>query len=280
MHPRLLPLHDPVAAALREDIGQGDLTALYFSDSNVAHARLFAKQPMVVAGTKTAEEVFRRVCENPAISICSPDGTHIEPDTSILTVTAPANTLLSAERTALNFLQRLSGIATLTNRFVQAVAHTTTRILDTRKTTPGLRQLEKDAVLAGGGTNHRMGLYDMVMVKDNHIAATDIQRLHERIMRFKGDHPDIKVELEVDTLQQLELFLSLPCVDVILLDNMDLDSLRQAVHLTNGRVKLEASGGVSLSTVAAMAETGVDFISVGALTHSAPSVDISMEILP
>lgn len=280
MHPRLLPLHDPVAAALREDIGQGDLTALYFSDSNVARARLFAKQPMVVAGTKTAEEVFRRVCENPAISICSPDGTHIEPDTSILTVTAPANTLLSAERTALNFLQRLSGIATLTNRFVQAVAHTTTRILDTRKTTPGLRQLEKDAVLAGGGTNHRMGLYDMVMVKDNHIAATDIQRLHERIMRFKGDHPDIKVELEVDTLQQLELFLSLPCVDVILLDNMDLDSLRQAVHLTNGRVKLEASGGVSLSTVAAMAETGVDFISVGALTHSAPSVDISMEILP
>ncbi len=279
MHPRSSPAHDPVALALLEDIGQGDLTAQYFSDSALTTARLFAKQPMVIAGTKTAAEVFRRVCQNPVISICSPDGSQVESNTSILEVTAPADMLLSAERTALNFLQRLSGIATLTNRFVKAVAHTNTRILDTRKTTPGLRLLEKEAVLAGGGTNHRIGLYDMVMVKDNHIAANSISHLHERILRFKRDHPDIKIELEADTLEQVELFLTLPKIDVILLDNMDLESFRNAVRITAGRVKLEASGGVNLSTVAAIAETGVDFISVGALTHSAPAVDISMEVL-
>jgi nicotinate-nucleotide pyrophosphorylase (carboxylating) len=279
MHPRALPSHDPVADALNEDIGQGDLTARYFADSLPATARLFAKQPMVVAGTMTAAEVFRRVCQNPSISVSAPDGTHLQANDSILTVTAPANTLLTAERTALNFLQRLSGVATLTNQYVKAIAHTKARILDTRKTTPGLRLLEKQAVLAGGGTNHRFGLYDMVMVKDNHIASTDLQLLRQRLLNFKSDHPDLRIELEADTLQQVELFLSLPHIDVILLDNMTLDSLRAAVQMTSGRVKLEASGGVNLSTVTAIAETGVDFISVGALTHSAPAVDISMEIL-
>jgi nicotinate-nucleotide pyrophosphorylase (carboxylating) len=234
---------------------------------------------MVVAGTMTAAEVFRRVCQNPSISVSAPDGTHLQANDSILTVTAPANTLLTAERTALNFLQRLSGVATLTNQYVKAIAHTKARILDTRKTTPGLRLLEKQAVLAGGGTNHRFGLYDMVMVKDNHIASTDLQLLRQRLLNFKSDHPDLRIELEADTLQQVELFLSLPHIDVILLDNMTLDSLRAAVQMTSGRVKLEASGGVNLSTVTAIAETGVDFISVGALTHSAPAVDISMEIL-
>jgi nicotinate-nucleotide pyrophosphorylase (carboxylating) len=279
MSSRSLPPHDPVADALSEDIGQGDLTASYFSDSSPVTARLFAKEPMVIAGTKTAEEVFRRVCKNPSVSIQSPDGTFAEAGTTILSVTAPANSLLSAERTALNFLQRLSGVATLTNRFVKAISHTSARILDTRKTTPGLRLLEKEAVLAGGGTNHRIGLYDMVMVKDNHIAATNIHLLRERILRFKADHPEIKIELEADTLEQVELFLTLPHIDVILLDNMTLESLRTAVKITDSRVKLEASGGVNLTTVAAIAETGVDFISVGALTHSAPAVDISMEIL-
>jgi nicotinate-nucleotide pyrophosphorylase (carboxylating) len=279
MHPRALPPHDPVGNALNEDIGQGDLSALFFADSAPATARLFAKQALIVAGTKVAAEVFQRVCQSPEISVCSADGTLVQPGTSILTVTAPANNLLSAERTALNFLQRLSGVATLTSHYVKAVSHTKARILDTRKTTPGLRLLEKEAVLAGGGNNHRIGLYDMVMVKDNHIAAAEIHLLQDRIQHFKSLHPNIKIEIEADTLEQVELFLTLPHVDVILLDNMSLDSLRQAVSLNAGRVKLEASGGVNLSTVAAIAETGVDFISVGALTHSAPAVDISMEIL-
>ena len=279
MHPRALPPHDPVGNALNEDIGQGDLSALFFANSVPATARLFAKQPLIVAGTNVAAEVFQRVCQSPEISVCSADGTLVQPGTSILTVTAPANNLLSAERTALNFLQRLSGVATLTSHYVKAVSHTKARILDTRKTTPGLRLLEKEAVLAGGGTNHRIGLYDMVMVKDNHIAAAEIHLLQDRIQHFKSLHPNIKIEIEADTLEQVDLFLTLPHVDVILLDNMSLDSLRKAVSLNAGRVKLEASGGVNLSTVAAIAETGVDFISVGALTHSAPAVDISMEIL-
>jgi nicotinate-nucleotide pyrophosphorylase (carboxylating) len=279
MHPRALPPHDPVGNALNEDIGQGDLSALFFANSVPATARLFAKQPLIVAGTKVAAEVFQRVCQSPKISVCSADGTPVQADTSILTVTAPANTLLSAERTALNFLQRLSGVATLTSHYVKAVSHTKARILDTRKTTPGLRLLEKEAVLAGGGTNHRIGLYDMVMVKDNHIAAAEIHLLQDRIQHFKSLHPNIKIEIEADTLEQVDLFLTLAHVDVILLDNMSLDSLQKAVSMNAGRVKLEASGGVNLSTVAAIAETGVDFISVGALTHSAPAVDISMEIL-
>jgi nicotinate-nucleotide pyrophosphorylase (carboxylating) len=280
MHPRSLPPHDPIANALTEDIGQGDLSATYFADASPATARLFTKQPCVIAGTNTAAEVFRRVCPNPNIRLLSPDGTHAPANTTILTVEAPANTLLSAERTALNFLQRLSGIATLTHQYVQAIAHTQARILDTRKTTPGLRLLEKQAVLAGGGSNHRIGLYDMVMVKDNHLAADSFDQLRERILRFKSDHPTTRIELEADTLEQVERFLTLPHIDVILLDNMTLDQLRQAVRLNQGKLQLEASGGVNLQSVAAIAETGVDLISVGALTHSAPSVDISMEINP
>jgi nicotinate-nucleotide pyrophosphorylase (carboxylating) len=174
--------------------------------------------------------------------------------------------LLTAERVALNFLQHLSGIATLTRRFVDAVAGTKARILDTRKTVPGLRRLEKAAVVSGGGTNHRMGLYDMVMVKDNHLAAgTTLEVLQASIRRLRAEHPGTRVELEADRLEQVEGFLLLEGVDVILLDNMSLSELRAAVALAGGRVTLEASGGVSLETVAAIAATGVDCISVGAL---------------
>ncbi|MEI9897060.1 MAG: carboxylating nicotinate-nucleotide diphosphorylase [Chthoniobacter sp.] len=187
--------------------------------------------------------------------------------------------LLTAERVALNFLQQLSGVATLTRRYVDAVAGTKARILDTRKTTPGLRALEKAAVVAGGGHNHRFGLFDMVLVKDNHLAAkTELRHLQEAIRQCRAENPGLRVEVEADTLDQVRRFLTLMGVDVILLDNMRPAELAEAVQIAGGRVQLEASGGVSLETVAAIAATGVDFISVGALTHSPRAIDFSLEL--
>ena len=181
---------------------------------------------------------------------------------------------------ALNFIQRLSGVATLTRQFVKAVAHTSTRILDTRKTTPGLRLLEKEAVLAGGGQNHRFGLYDRILVKDNHLAAhSDPDFLQKIIQRIHSERPELLVELEADTLEQVRMFLELGGVDIILLDNMTNEEMREAVGLRKGTVQFEASGGITLETVGAVAETGVDFISVGALTHSARSIDFSLELI-
>ena len=272
--------HDPIAIALAEDLGPGDLTAAFFVDRRPGAARLFAKEPAVAAGVETAAEVFRRVAPEAQIEVLCADGARLLPGEAVLRVEGPLPSLLSAERVALNFLQHLSGIATLTRRFVDAVAGTRARILDTRKTIPGLRALEKAAVRAGGGTNHRMGLYDMVMVKDNHLAAgTSPAQLQAAISRLKQAHPNVRVEIEADTLTQVESFLSLTGVDVILLDNMTLADLRSAVALSAGRVPLEASGGVTLETVAAIAATGVDFISAGALTHSARAIDFSMELL-
>jgi nicotinate-nucleotide pyrophosphorylase (carboxylating) len=272
--------HDPIDIALAEDIGPGDLTAQFFVEPRPAAARLFAKEPAVAAGVEIAAEVFRRIAPAAKIEILRPSGSHVAPGDSVLRVEGPLPSLLTAERVALNFLQHLSGIATLTRRFVDAIASTRARILDTRKTVPGLRALEKAAVLAGGGTNHRMGLYDMVMVKDNHLAAgTSLTQLQAAISRLKEAHPAVRVEIEADTLPQVESFLTLSGVDVILLDNMSLAELRSAVALSAGRVPLEASGGVTLESVADIAATGVDFISIGALTHSAKAVDFSMELL-
>jgi len=195
-------------------------------------------------------------------------------------ITGETASILTAERVALNFIQRLSGVATLTRRFVDAVAGRKARILDTRKTTPGLRALEKAAVVAGGGMNHRFGLYDMVMVKDNHLAAeTRLDNLQRAIHRFHQEKPGYRVELEADTLDQVRRFLTLMGVDVILLDNMRPVQMAEAVQLGGGRLQFEASGGVTLESVAEIAATGVDFISVGALTHSAPAVDFSLELL-
>ena len=273
-------MHDPIALALAEDIGSGDLSAQYFVENRPGRARLFAKETAVAAGVETAAEVFRRVSADITVRVVRPSGCALQVEDSVLEVDGPLPSLLTAERVALNFLQHLSGIATLTRRFVDAVAGTKARILDTRKTVPGLRLLEKAAVLSGGGTNHRMGLYDMVMVKDNHLAAgTTLAALQASIRRVRAEHPGTRVELEADRLEQVEGFLLLEGVDVILLDNMSLAELRSAVALTGGRVTLEASGGVSLETVAAIAATGVDFISVGALTHSARAIDFSMELL-
>jgi nicotinate-nucleotide pyrophosphorylase (carboxylating) len=277
MHPSA---HDPIAIALAEDVGSGDLTAQFFVEQRPGSARLFAKEPAIAAGVETAAEVFRRVVPTARVQVLRASGSPVSPGDSVLQIDGPLPSLLTAERVALNFLQHLSGIATLTRRFVDAVSGTHARILDTRKTIPGLRALEKAAVLAGGGSNHRMGLYDMVMVKDNHLAAgTSLSALQESISKLKAAHPAVRVEVEADTLAQVEAFLTLSGVDVILLDNMSLAELRTAVGLSAGRIPLEASGGVTLETVAAIAATGVDFISAGALTHSAKAVDFSMELL-
>ena len=273
--------HDPIAIALAEDIGSGDLTSRFFVDERPGCARLFVKEKAVAAGVETAAEVFRRVDPQIICEVLVRDGTLLEPGDTVLRVRGSVPSLLTGERVALNFLQHLSGIATLTRRFVDAVTGTRARILDTRKTVPGLRAFEKAAVVAGGGMNHRMGLYDMVMVKDNHLAAgTSLKDLQERIHRFKTAHPKVRVELEADSLEQVRGFLALDGVDVILLDNMSLEAMREAVALGGGRVPFEASGGVCEETVGAIAATGVDYISAGALTHSARAVDFSMELLP
>ena len=274
--------HDPVGIALAEDIGPGDATVEFFVDPQAqASARIFAKEAAVVAGVETAREVFARVDPELRVEVEREDGITVGPGDTVLTVRGRAGSVLSAERVALNFLQRLSGVATLTRRFVDAVEGTPAKILDTRKTTPGLRALEKAAVVAGGGHNHRMGLYDMVMVKDNHLLADgSAAGLKAAILRAKAARPGLRVELEADTLAQVRMFLALDAVDVILLDNMTLEELRTAVEMgRGGPVQFEASGGVNLQTVQEIAKTGVQWISVGALTHSARAIDFSLEFV-
>ena len=275
---------DPVAVALAEDIGSGDLTCKYFVDAQRSgKARVFAKQPCVLAGTDCAARAFALVDPSLEVHIVRKDGDSLLRGDTVMKIVGPVRSILTAERTALNFIQQLSGVATLTRTFVEAVKPHRARILDTRKTTPGLRALEKAAVIAGGGTNHRIGLFDMVMVKDNHLAAgATPAQLQENVRRFRAEHPGVRVEIEADRLDQVRDFLTLDGVDVILLDNMTNAQLAEAVHLRdkkNGTVKLEASGGVTLATVNAIAATGVDFISIGALTHSAPAVDFSLELI-
>jgi nicotinate-nucleotide pyrophosphorylase (carboxylating) len=270
-----------IARSLAEDLGPGDITSECFIPADHrSTARILAKESAILAGTAAAREVFCQV--DPAIEIrfLKNDGVKISPGDIILTATGPTRALLSAERTALNFLQRLSGIATLTRRFVDAVSGTKAVILDTRKTTPGLRELERDAVRAGGGVNHRLGLFDRVLAKDNHLAVTgDASGIQRAIDEAKKRAPEILVEIEADTLDQVRLLCELRAIDIILLDNMSNDQLRAAVKIRGSRpILLEASGGVNLDTVAAIAATGIDQISVGALTHSARAIDLSMEL--
>ena len=273
---------DPVAVALAEDIGSGDLTCKYFVDATrFGKARIFAKQPCVLAGVETAVRAFSLVNPSLEVHIVRKDGDSLLPGDTVMKIVGPVRGILTAERTALNFIQQLSGVATLTRTFVDAVKPHRARILDTRKTTPGLRALEKAAVVAGGGTNHRIGLFDMVMVKDNHLAAgTTLAQLQENIRRFRNENPGRRIEIEADRLDQVRDFFTLEGVDVILLDNMSTTDLTEAVKLRGDRaVQLEASGGVNLNTVNAIAATGVDFISVGALTHSALAIDFSLELI-
>ncbi len=278
-----MPTPDPIGTALAEDIGTGDATVEFFIDpAQQASARIFAKEQATVAGANVAAAVFTRVDAGLSVQIEQADGSAVTPGQTVLTLQGAAGSILTAERVALNFLQRLSGVATLTRRFVDAIAGTQARILDTRKTTPGLRALEKAPVLAGGAHNHRMGLYDMVMVKDNHLlASSETAALQAAIGRARAARPDLRIELEADTLEQVRSFLTLTGVDVILLDNMSPANLRTAVAAGRGSaVQFEASGGVTLETVAAIAATGVQWISVGALTHSARAIDFSLEFLP
>lgn len=271
---------DPIGAALAEDVGSGDLTSEYFVAAQLqAVGRIVAREPCVVAGGATAKEVFQRVDPALHVEILQPDGSALPAGETILEARGAARSILTAERTALNFLQRLSGIATLTRQFVEAVGQAPAKILDTRKTTPGLRALEKAAVAAGGGVNHRFGLFDMVLVKDNHLLATpDLSGMAETIARFRREHPGVRIEVEADTVEQVRRFLEIEGIDVILLDNMNPAEMREAVALGKKRVQFEASGGVTLQNIRQIAATGVDFISVGALTHSARAIDLSLEL--
>lgn len=273
-----------IDAALREDIGPGDVTSRFFiPEERQARAFIASRTEGVVSGIALAARVFHKVDPSLDVEILVPDGSRVGSGAMLIRVEGKARSILTAERTALNFAQRLSGVATLTARYVDAVKGTGARILDTRKTTPGYRFLEKQAVVHGGGVNHRMGLYDRAMVKDNHLVSEGgIDALGESIKRLAEQHPEVEVELEADNLDQVRTFLKLGGVDHILLDNMDPDELRAAVALRGNSTRplLEASGGVNLDTVRAIAETGVDFISVGATTHSAPALDLGMDFTP
>ena len=273
-------IRQAVQLALAEDLGGGDVTTLATVPENAnAGAVMRAREPLVVAGLAVAEAAFRELSPAAQIERLASDGQRMKAGDVLLTISGPARAILSAERTALNFVQRLSGIATLTAQFVEAVQGTPAQILDTRKTTPGWRRFEKYAVACGGGRNHRFGLFDQVLIKDNHLAAlrgAKPNAVAAAVRQARAKYPQLKIEVEADALEQVEQALAAGA-DLILFDNMDPAQLRLAAQKCKGRVPTEASGGVNLANVRAIAETGVDFIAVGALTHSAPAGDIGLD---
>lgn len=272
--------YDPIVAALKEDIGQGDITTDFFVPEALhATGRITAREKAIVAGTGAAAEVFRRVDPAIGIEIIHPDGDEVVAGDVMIEVHGLARSILKAERVALNFLQRLCGIATLTRQFVDAIGNHPAKILDTRKTTPGLRALEKAAVVAGGGVNHRFGLYDMVLVKDNHLATLGgLSSFADRIHQLRQERPNIRIEVEADDLEQARAFAEVDGIDVILLDNMTPAQMREAIALRKGNIQFEASGGITLKNVRRIAATGVDYISIGSLTNSARAIDIALEM--
>lgn len=270
-----------IQLALEEDVGDGDWTTLWtVPEKHRSRAVIVAKAPLVVAGGDCVRDVLRAVDPDVLVEMVVADGTRVQAGATLTTLEGRTRSILVGERTALNFLGRLSGVATLTRRFVDAVAGTDARIIDTRKTTPGWRLLEKAAVRVGGGQNHRLGLHDMVLVKDNHADACGGVAEAARAAMERNDR-GLAVEVEVRTLEELEAVLPL-APNRILLDNMDPETLRRAVARVRGvgppRPETEASGNVTLATVRGVAETGVDYISVGALTHSAPCADVSLRV--
>ena len=269
-----------VRAALNEDIGSGDVTSLATVPASASFTVVMrAREPMVVAGLAFAETAFRSLSSKVRIKRLTRDGQSLKAGAALFQITGPAHAILSAERVALNFVQRFSGVATLTAQYVAAIKGTRAQILDTRKTTPGWRRFEKYAVACGGGRNHRVGLFDMVLIKDNHLAALRDAKpnaVAAAVKRARGKFPKLKIEVEADALSQVKQAVDAGA-DIILLDNMSPALLRQAVAIVGGRAKTEASGGVKLKTVRAIAQTGVDFISAGALTHSARAVDIGLD---
>lgn len=269
-----------IDAALAEDVGPGDFTTLWTVPAERrAEARIVAKSSGVVAGSEVAAEVFRRVDPSLEIEVVAGDGAAVEPGDLAMTIRGSARSILTGERTALNFMQRLSGVATVTRRYVQAVEGTGARVVDTRKTTPGMRALEKAAVVAGGGANHRFGLHDMVMIKDNHIAAAGGITAAVEAVRRRNDR-GLRVEVETTTPDEVREAIAAG-VDRIMFDNMNVPLMHDAVELVRAsdpRPETEASGGITLETIRVYAETGVDFISIGALTHSAPALDLSLQL--
>ncbi len=266
-----------IDSALEEDIGSGDVTSnITIPEDAEIKADFVTRETCVVAGIPVLEEIFAKAGDKVRFTPVSNEGFEIKPGTAIFHVEGNARIILAYERVALNLLQYTCGIATLTRKFAKEVQHTKAKVMDTRKTTPGLRVLAKYAVWIGGGKNHRFGLYDAILIKDNHIAFVgDVGKAVE-LARFSA--PDrMKIEVECDTLEQVQKALNANA-DIILLDNMDINSLKEAVKMNNGRCFLEASGGVTIETVKAIAETGIDYISVGAITHSAPSIDIGLDI--
>lgn len=269
-----------VRAALAEDVGSGDVTSLATVPARTTFSVVMrAREPMILAGLAFAEFSFRSLSRSLRIKLLARDGQILKKGAPLMRATGSARAILSAERVALNFVQRLSGIATLTARFVAEIKGTKAQILDTRKTTPGWRHFEKYAVACGGGCNHRIGLYDLVLIKDNHLAALREAKpnaVAAAVQRARRKFPKLKIEVEADTLAQVQQGVAAGA-DIILLDNMSNADLRRAVKLVRGRAKTEASGGVNLETIRGIAQTGVDFISVGALTHSARAVDIGLD---
>lgn len=273
-------IREAAARALGEDRGPADITSLAAVPADARSlARIITRQPCVLAGLPVAEAVFLEEDGSLQLNARAHDGDQLAPNDVVLEISGSARSILTAERTALNFLQQLSAVATRTRQFVDAVADTKAKILDTRKTIPGLRALQKYAVLCGGGQNHRMGLYDQFLLKDNHLALMGAPGDWPRaIAAARALEPEAKVEVEADTLDQVRVIAALG-VDIILLDNMTLDEMRTAVEIIAGRALSEASGNMSLDRVRAVAETGVDYISVGALTHTIQSIDLSLEVI-
>lgn len=275
---------DLIGLALAEDLGTvGDVTAEAFLPADLhSKARIVSRCDCVASGLETAREVFLRVDPRLEVTLRCAEGDRLSSGDILLEVNGPSRAILSAERTALNFLGRLCGIATLSRRYAAAVKGTGVILLDTRKTTPGWRLLEKAAVKAGGCTNHRAGLYDAVLVKDNHLAALGgLSLLQPVISRLRKDRPGLPVEIEADTLDQVKELLGMSGIDVILLDNMSVEQMRMGVAMRNNLapgIRLEASGGITLETIPSIAATGVDRISVGALTHSAVNADLSLDV--
>ena len=272
-----------VNVALEEDIGFGDLTSnVLFAPGVSAQAQIMAKEAMVVAGLAVAQEVFLHIDSSLQLTIRQDDGAWVKANTPILTITGNAQSLLQGERVALNFIQRLSGISSLTRQFCQAVGGRSVKIADTRKTTPGLRSLEKWAVRLGGGSNHRFSLHDGILIKDNHlmVLATNKISLSQacRLARDQAPH-GLRISVEVESLSQVREALQ-GKADVILLDNMSPAKIQQAVKITKGQALIEVSGGITMENIRDMASTGVDIISIGALTHSAPAMDLSLDIIP
>lgn len=280
-------LHDSrigrlIEQALKEDIGFGDVTSeSVIPEDQLGKALFQAKENGVLSGLQLAGLVFQYVDSQTTTEILVPDGELVNAGERIGEIHGPVRSILLGERVALNFLQRMSGVATLTHKFVHAVSGTSAKITDTRKTVPGLRVLDRKAVRDGGGVNHRFGLDQMVLIKDNHIAAAgNISEAVARCREYLRQHKlQVKVEVETTTMRQVEECLKCGGIDRIMLDNFELDRMAEAVRLINHSAEVEASGGVTLQTVRAIAETGVDFISVGALTHSSKALDISLELV-